>query len=82
MLVKGILLGVSASVIAIGVYLYWLFHKYPGPGIFDTQYFVRRPAVFAYGIAVGISIVSTVVLTVIQIGQKWLEHKAAASIRY
>jgi hypothetical protein len=81
MLVKGILLGVSVSVIAISVYLYWLFHKYPGPGIFDTA-FARRPAVFAYGIAVGISIVSTVVLTVIQIGQKILEHKAAASIRY
>ena len=78
MLVKGILLGAGASVISIGVYLYWLFHKYPGPGIFDSA-FARRPAVFAYGIAVGISIISTVVLTVIQIGQKWLEHKAGGT---
>ena len=81
-LTNGILLGVGLSVISIIIYLYWLPHQLPGQGIFDHRIFVRRPAVFAYGVAVGISIVSTAALAIAQIGQKLLElleHKAGGT---
>ena len=75
-LLRGVLLGFGISLISIAIYLYWLFHGHSGQGIYDQHVFVRRPAVFAYGVAIGICLVSTIVLLGFRAIQTWAEPGA------
>jgi hypothetical protein len=61
-MLKGILFGLGGSLISMIVYWFWIRRIYPGQTVISFEWLVQRPAFFAYGFAVGISLMSTLAL--------------------
>jgi hypothetical protein len=59
---KGILLGICVSLVSIALYFVRIRSMFSGPTVIDLQWLVRRPAMFSYGVAIGIGIISTAIL--------------------
>ena len=68
---RGVVFGVWASIAAIVIFTIYMGAKYPGGIVLD----VRAPAWMAYGAAIGISGVSTVVLLALWALRAWTESK-------
>ena len=66
-MLKGILFGLGGSLVAIIVYWFWIRRIYPGQTVISFEWLVQRPALFAYGVAVGISLVSTLALVALRL---------------
>jgi hypothetical protein len=66
-MLKGILFGLCSSLISIIVYWFWVRRIYPGQTVISFEWLVQRPAFFAYGVAVGIGLVSTLALVALRL---------------